>query len=93
MNAAEAIILIFSGARFVRKQQKIPVLVVTHFTHGNEEHLVKTITGPSEDSEIWIIWDDDAIGIGALGIPACQCVIAESCGFFEDHGLDTKGQR
>ena len=97
LNAAEAIILIYSTP-ILPETTGDPAnkLVVHHFTHGNEEQLVKTITGLSEDSEIWIVGDDDAIGIGALGIAAC--VIAESPDFvvrsllFEDHGLGTKAR-
>ena len=97
LNAAEAIILIRSST-ICPETTEDPgnKLVVHHFTHGNEEQLVRIITGLSEDSEIWIVGDDDALGIGALGIAAC--IIAESPNFvvrslvFENLGLDTKAR-
>lgn len=96
-NEAEAIILIRSNP-IPPETTEDPSnkLVIHHFTHGNEAQLVKIIKGLSEGSEIWIVGDDDAIGIGALGIAAC--VIAESPDFvvrslvFEDHGLDIKAR-
>lgn len=97
LNAAEAIILVRSSPIHPETTEDPGnKLVVHHFTHGNEEQLVKIITGLSEDSEIWIVGDDDAIGIGALGIAAC--IIAESPDFvvrslvFEDHRLNTKAR-
>ena len=97
LNAAEAIIMIRSSSIHPETtEDPSNKLVIHHFTHGNEEQLVKIITGLSENSEIWIVGDDDEIGIGGLGIAAC--VIAESPDFvvrsllFEDHGLGTKAR-
>jgi hypothetical protein len=100
LNATEAIILIRSSPirpdSETTEDDPANKLVVHHFMHGNEEQLVKIITGLSEDSEIWIVGDDDEMGIGALGIAAC--VIAESPDFvvrslvFENHGLGIKAR-
>ena len=71
-------------------------LVTHHFTHGTEAQLLKIINGLSDNAEIWIVGDDDAIGVGALGIAAC--LIAESPDFvvwsllFEDHMLGIKAR-
>lgn len=100
LNAAEAIILICSSP--IRpdsektEDDSANKLVIHHFMHGNEAQLVKIITKLSENSEIWIVGDDDEMGIGALGIAAC--VIAESPNFvvrsliFENHGLGIKAR-
>ncbi|KAH7927995.1 putative nonribosomal peptide synthetase [Leucogyrophana mollusca] len=66
-------------------------IVVHPFVHGKEEELVDIAKNLSADTEFWITGNDDAAGIGALGIAACM--IAESPEFtvrsilFEDHSL------
>jgi len=65
--------------------------VIHHFSHGNEGQLVEDTKALSDGSELWILGDDDASGIGALGIAAC--IAAESPDFtvhsllFEDHDI------
>jgi hypothetical protein len=66
-------------------------VVIHHFSHGHEGQLVEDTKALSEGSELWILGDDDASGIGALGIAAC--IAAESPDFtvrsllFEDHDV------
>ena len=97
LDAGGALILICSTAtRAETTEDHAKELVTHHFTHGTEAQLVKVINGLSENAEIWIVGNDDAIGIGALGIAAC--LIAESPNFvvrsllFEDHALGTKAR-
>ncbi|KAH7909125.1 putative nonribosomal peptide synthetase [Hygrophoropsis aurantiaca] len=69
----------------------IKTVVVYPFVHGREGELVEIAKNLSADSEFWITGDDDAAGIGALGI--ASCIIAESPEYtvrsilFEDHSL------
>ncbi|KAF8801798.1 hypothetical protein BYT27DRAFT_7245050 [Phlegmacium glaucopus] len=57
----------------------VPEVVIYHFSRGSEAELVEIVNQSVANSEIWILGDDDAIGIGALGIAAC--IIAESPNF------------
>ena len=41
-----------------------------HFLHGNEGELVEKIKQMPAEGELWIIGNDDAAGIGALGVAA-----------------------
>ena len=98
LDVGGALILVHTSvvARTETRKDDMHKLVIHHFTHGTEGKLVKIIDKLSDDSEMWIIGDDNAVGMGALGIAAC--VIAESPNFvvrsllFEDHGLGTKAR-
>ena len=62
-----------------------------HFLHGNEGELVEKVKQMPAEGELWIIGNDDAGGIGALGV--CAGLIAEEAQFtvhsvlFEDTSL------
>ncbi|KAJ3195836.1 hypothetical protein HK101_010930 [Irineochytrium annulatum] len=66
-------------------------VVVFHLTHGNEGELTELSKTVRQGSELYIVGNDDAAGIGALGVAAC--VAAESPVFevfsvlFENHSL------
>lgn len=45
-------------------------LLIHHFIHGNEGELVEKVKTMSAEGELWIVGNDDAAGIGALGIAA-----------------------
>jgi len=81
LDSGEALILVRSGSPCVvpSEEDSVPAVVIHHFTRGTEEELVEIVNQLVENSEIWILGDDDAIGIGALGIAAC--IIAESPNF------------
>lgn len=67
-------------------------VVIYHMEHGNEGALVELVKTLSANVELWITGNDDAAGIGALGVAAC--VAAESPDYtvrsllFEDHTLE-----
>ncbi|KAH7890103.1 putative nonribosomal peptide synthetase [Phlebopus sp. FC_14] len=67
-------------------------VIIQPFEHGQEGDLIEIAKNISSEAELWIIGNDDAAGIGALGI--ASCVIAESPEYkvysvlFEDHSLD-----
>lgn len=54
-------------------------VVIHHFFHGNEGELVEKVKTMSTQGELWIVGNDDATGIGALGIAAG--LIAEEAQF------------
>ena len=92
LDTGEALILIRSGSPCVPPEKDlVPEVVIHHFTRGTEEELVEIVNQLSENAEIWILGNDNAIGIGGLGIAAC--IIAESPNFtvrsmlFEDESL------
>jgi len=66
-------------------------VVVHHFLHGNEGELVEKVKAMPTEGELWIVGNDDAAGIGALGVAAG--LIAEEAQFtvhsvlFEDTTL------
>ncbi|KAH7918142.1 ketoacyl-synt-domain-containing protein, partial [Leucogyrophana mollusca] len=66
-------------------------VVIYPFEHGREGELIEIAKNISADAEFWITGNDDAAGIGALGI--ASCIIAESPEYtvrsvlFEDHSL------
>lgn len=66
-------------------------VVIHHFKHGREGQLVNIAKTLSAKSELWIAGDDDALGMGAVGISAC--VTAESPEYtihtlvFENHDI------
>ena len=68
-----------------------PNVVVHHFLHGNEGELVEKVKAMPTEGELWIVGNDDAAGIGALGVAAG--LIAEETQFtvysvlFEDTAL------
>ena len=97
LDAGQALILVRSGSPcVVSKEDLVSDVVIHHFTRGTEEELVEIVNQLSENSEIWILGDDSAIGIGALGIAAC--IIAESPNFtvrsllFENDSLSTEAR-
>lgn len=67
-------------------------VIVQPFKHGQEGDLIEIAKNISSEAELWITGNDDAAGIGALGI--ASCIIAESPEYqvfsvlFEDHSLD-----
>lgn len=69
-------------------------VVFHHFLHGNEGELVEKVKKMSAEGELWIIGNDDAGGIGALGVGAG--LIAEEAQFtvhsvlFEDTSLSVE---
>ncbi|EMD32324.1 PKS/NRPS enzyme [Gelatoporia subvermispora B] len=69
-------------------------VIVFHMEHGNEGQLVDLVKGLSGDVELWVAGNDDAAGIGALGVAGC--IAAESPDYvvrsilFEDHSLAPK---
>ena len=92
LDTGEALILIRSGSPCIPPEEDlVPEVVIHHFTRGTEEELVEIVNQLSENAEIWILGNDNAIGIGGLGIAAC--IIAESPNFtvrsmlFEDESL------
>ena len=66
-------------------------VVIHHFLHGNEGELVEKVKTMPTEGELWIVGNDDATGIGALGVAAG--LIAEEAQFtvhsilFEDTTL------
>ena len=97
LDSGEALILVHSGSPFLPSKEDLASdIVIHHFTRGTEEELVAIVNQLSEDSEIWILGDDNAIGIGALGIAAC--IIAETPNFivrsllFENNSLTTEAR-
>ena len=66
-------------------------VVFHHFLHGNEGELVEKVKQMPAEGELWIAGNDDAAGIGALGVAAG--LIAEEAQFtvhsvlFEDTSL------
>ena len=66
-------------------------VVIHHFLHGNEGELVQKVKTMPTEGELWIVGNDDASGIGALG--AAAGLIAEEAQFtvhsvlFEDTTL------
>ena len=66
-------------------------VVIHHFLHGNEGELVEKVKAMPTEGELWIVGNDDAAGIGALGVAAG--LIAEEAQFtvhsvlFEDTTL------
>ena len=54
-------------------------VVIHHFLHGNEGELVEKVKAMPIEGELWIAGNDDADGIGALGVAAC--LIAEEAQF------------
>ena len=66
-------------------------IIFHHFLHGNEGELVGKVKKMSAEGELWIIGNDDAAGIGALGVAAG--LIAEESQFtvhsvlFEDTSM------
>lgn len=90
LDTGETLILVCSGIPF--KEDLASDIVIHHFTRGTEEELVEVVNQASENSEVWILGDDNAIGVGALGIAAC--IIAELPNFtvrsllFEDDSLN-----
>ncbi|KAF8422288.1 hypothetical protein L210DRAFT_989301 [Boletus edulis BED1] len=67
-------------------------VIVQPFEHSQEGDLIEIAKNISSEAELWIIGNDDAAGIGALGV--ASCIIAESPEYqvfsvlFEDHSLD-----
>lgn len=67
-------------------------VIVQAFERGREGDLVEIARNISSEAELWVTGNDDAAGIGALGI--ASCIIAESLEYqvysvlFEDHTLD-----
>ncbi|KAI6098831.1 putative nonribosomal peptide synthetase [Pisolithus croceorrhizus] len=67
-------------------------VIVQPFVHGQESDLVEVAKNITAEAELWITGNDDAAGIGALGV--ASCIIAESPEYkvysvlFEDHSLD-----
>lgn len=45
-------------------------IVIHHFLHGNEGELVDKVKTMPPEGELWIVGNDDAAGIGALGVAA-----------------------
>ena len=66
-------------------------VVFHHFLHGNEGELVEKVKRTPAEGELWVVGNDDAAGIGALGVAAG--LIAEETQFtvhsvlFEDTSL------
>ena len=92
LDTGEALILIRSGSPCIPPEEDlVPEVVIHHFTRGTEEELVEIVNKLSENAEIWILGNDNAIGVGGLGIAAC--IIAEVPNFtvrsllFEDESL------
>ena len=81
LDTGEELILVRSGLPTPSQEDSISEaeVVIHHFTRGTEEELVAIVNKLSGNSEIWILGDDNAVGIGALGIAAC--IIAESPNF------------
>ena len=67
-------------------------VIIQPFNHGQEGELVEIAKNVSAQAELWITGNDDAAGIGALGI--ASCITAESPDYkvylvlFEGHLLD-----
>ncbi|KAF9238195.1 putative nonribosomal peptide synthetase [Melanogaster broomeanus] len=71
-------------------------VVIHPFTQGHEDDLMSVVKYLTPDCELWISGDDDAAGIGAMGVAAC--LIAEFPEFkvhsilFEDHVLSQEAR-
>lgn len=68
---------------------------IHHFAHGNEGDLVQTVSTLPGSTELWVLGNDDAAGIGAMGL--VSCIAAENevdvrSLIFEDHSLDKAGR-
>ncbi|KAF9645762.1 hypothetical protein BDM02DRAFT_3189448, partial [Thelephora ganbajun] len=69
-------------------------VIIHHFLHGNEGELIEKVKTISTEAELWIVGNDDAAGIGALGVAAA--FIAEEPQFtvhsvlFEDTTLSVE---
>lgn len=69
-------------------------VLVHHLSHGNEGQLVKFAQNLLGDSELWIVGNDDALGVGATAVAAC--ILAETPVYrvysllFEDHSLSAE---
>jgi len=72
-------------------------VIVDPFEHGQDGDLTEITKDISSEAELWLTGNDDAAGIGALGI--ASCLIAESPGYqvfsvlFEDHSLELRARR
>ena len=81
-----------SGPTVVVPAGPFKTVIIQPFNHGQEGELVEIARNVSAEAELWIIGNDDAAGIGALGV--ASCIIAESPDYkvysvlFEDHLLD-----
>ena len=77
LDTGETLILVRAGAPV--KEDLTSEVVIHHFARGTEEELVDIVNKLPENAEIWIVGDDNPVGIGALGIAAC--ILAESPNF------------
>ncbi|KAL4075275.1 hypothetical protein V8B97DRAFT_2022271 [Scleroderma yunnanense] len=81
-----------SGSTLVVPAGPFKSVIIQPFSHGQEGELVEIVKNVSAEAELWITGNDDAAGIGALGV--ASCIIAESPEYkvysvlFEDHSLD-----
>ena len=64
---------------FVLHEELATDVVFHHFLHGNEGELVEKAKQMPVEGELWIIGNDDASGVGALGVGAS--LIAEEAQF------------
>ncbi|EIW85840.1 hypothetical protein CONPUDRAFT_80229 [Coniophora puteana RWD-64-598 SS2] len=71
-------------------------VIIAPFEHGREGELVDIAQNISGEAELWVTGNDDAAGIGALGV--ASCLVAEAPEFavysvlFEDHSLDEEAR-
>ena len=54
-------------------------VIIHHFLHGNEGELVEKVKTMPTEGELWVVGNNDAAGIGALGVAAG--LIAEEAQF------------
>lgn len=78
----------------VPPEELVADVVIHHFLHGNEGELVEKVKTMPTEGELWIVGNDDAAGIGALGVAAG--LVAEEAQFtvhsvlFEDATLSVE---
>lgn len=62
-----------------------------HFEHGTESSMVELTEELDDDAELFVLGNDDAAGIGALGLSTCLSAelprYSVRCVLFEDHDL------
>jgi hypothetical protein len=96
-SGADALILIRSDGHHgdIDKSSARDV-AIHHFQRGTEGEIANIVANLSDDSELWIVGNDNAPGIGALGVVACMA--AESPAYtihsliFENHDISQEAR-
>ncbi|KAH9923014.1 putative nonribosomal peptide synthetase [Amylocystis lapponica] len=92
LSSGEAVILARHFSPTVDVSEEDNQVLIYHMEHGNEGALVELVKTITSGSELWVVGNDDAAGIGALGVAAC--LAAESPDYivrsilFEDQTME-----